>query len=1190
MIGEGEDAEVGRAEEIALDAFDLIAPLGAGGMGVVWRARHRAQGAEVAIKVIGASWSENPRSQAAFRREVRAIAGLTHPGIVAVHDVGAVPGAAAAASGGRLIAGSPYLAMELLARGSLERLVGALEWPLLRQLLADVLDALAHAHAHGIVHCDIKPANILLSEGPGDRVSAKLTDFGVAQAFTGGDEDGERPMSAGTPAYMPPEQLCGRWRELGPWTDLYALGVTIWELCCGRLPFAAGDLGQLIDDHLHRPPPAFFPLFQAPPALEGWLRRLLAKGIDERFACVADAAWALRRLERGKPRPPTITWAEVDARRPGAASSDPEGATAVVPERRLSTVDIGAATTMASDRLPSGERPGAGGRSGRGPAASERPPWPLDWRSAADDEVGGLLGGAGLGLFGLRAIPLVDRGDERDLLWNALATVHAHGETRVLVVRGPSGVGKSRLVEWLAIRAHEAGAADVLKATHAPISGPEDGVEAMLARALRAQGLAGEELFDHLHEVAQRLRPRAEPEALRERVAAIAALIAPGVPPPSAAWPRVAFADDRERQRVISEVLGDLAAARPLLVWLDDAMWGPASLTLARRLVEARGRRLPALVVVTIRDEHRGDVAQAGRLLAELEALPAAVDVVKVAPLRTIDHRRLVGRLLGFEGELVDAIVERTLGNPMFAVQLVGDWVERGLLVPTPAGFRLREGAPIALPDDLHELWTRRIERLLCEVDPALQGEGQRALELAAALGANVDLEEWREVCGLAGVRADERWIDRLYAQRLAIAGPRGFTFVHGMLRESLERMAAEAGRRVDHHRACAAMLAERHADHPLIYAERLARHRIAAGEGEAAIEPLLDACYRLQLAGAYQRAEAILDMLGALADDLGLDADDPRRLRAAAQGAWLAWMRGSSDEVARSREVADLEDRARRIGADAIVGDLLRLRGLAARFAGDHETSLGLLEDALARCERAGDREGAARASLALAATLRAIGRLDEAEANLACAVAEAEALGLDALLPRCYGNLAEIALSRDRWAEAHRWFDLARDAAEIAGDRKALAFTHGGLGDLAVDEGNLDAALAHYRRAETLFAAAGSRYVHGVRLNAALASLLRGRAAAAQRIFREHLAREGGRDRLLDAQAHLGLALLAAGEGAWAGDEGWDGEVEAAARALAGRHEIRGILLLLIDRAAEVAEAAGERERARSVRALAG
>ncbi|MCA9659540.1 MAG: tetratricopeptide repeat protein, partial [Myxococcales bacterium] len=602
-----------------------------------------------------------------------------------------------------------------------------------------------------------------------------------------------------------------------------------------------------------------------------------------------------------------------------------------------------------------------------------------------------------------------------------------------------------------------------------------------------------------------------------------------------------------------------------------------------------RAGPLPALILLTIRDEHVGDRPQAARLLADVERRDAGVDVLEVRPLAERHHRLLVSGLLGFDGELVDAIARRTLGNPMFAVELVGDWVERGLLVPTAAGFRLAEGATVALPDDLHELWSRRIDQALAAGDPATADAARRALELAAALGAKVDVDEWRDACARADAVVDDDWIERLFRQRLAVATPRGFAFAHGMLRESLVRLAADAGRLVDHHRACAAMLEGRYGDRPLRYAERLARHRIAAGDGEAAIDPLIDACYRLQLTGAYQRAEPILDDLGALFDELELAADDLRRLRAAVQGAWLRWMRGSaSDAAARTAEVAALEAWARRLGAAAVVGDLLRLRGLDARFAGEFSTSEALLKEAIARCDEADDREGAARAHLALAASLRAIDRLDDAEAHLEAAIAGAEALDLSALLPRCYGHLAEIALRRARWDEAHRWFDRARASAEVVGDRKALAFAHGGLGDLAIDEHKLEAALAHYRRAELLFAATGSRYARGVRLNAGVALLLRGRDEPARRVFSNYLGKDAG-DRLLDAQAHLGLAVLAAAEGRWSdGDASWDEHLAAAAERLGETRERRPLLRLLLERGRELASAANDADRAAAADAL--
>ncbi|HEY0138063.1 MAG TPA: serine/threonine-protein kinase, partial [Nannocystis sp.] len=281
-------------------------------MGEVWRAVHRDEHTPVAIKVIGPHWARQPSYRQAFAREVRAIAGLVHPGIVAVHDQGVVGAAAARASGDRIAADSPYLVMEYMPRGSLEGLLGALDWPLVRVLLREILEALAHAHARGIVHCDLKPGNVLLS-GTVD-VAIKLTDFGVAHALAPGDSliGDDTPRSAGTPAYMAPEQLLGLWRDFGPWTDLYALGCMLWELCCGTPPFVAGSLVRLAGMHLHEPPGRFTPCFAVPANFEGWLRRLLAKQTRERFACAADAAWALAKLP-GPAAPERLSWAAVAA-------------------------------------------------------------------------------------------------------------------------------------------------------------------------------------------------------------------------------------------------------------------------------------------------------------------------------------------------------------------------------------------------------------------------------------------------------------------------------------------------------------------------------------------------------------------------------------------------------------------------------------------------------------------------------------------------------------------------------------------------------------------------------------------------------------------------------------------------------------------------------------------------------------
>lgn len=238
-----------------------------------------------ALKLLLPAGGSAPRKAAAraqWQRELAAAAALQHPGIVRLYGSGEA-------------AGLPWLLMELLPGTDLTRYTQPprrLPVPVVAAIGARLADALACAHAAGIVHRDLKPANVML-DWASDRVV--ITDFGLARAA-----DAERTRTGlvlGSPAYMAPELLAGQ--APAPASDLYALGVLLFELLAARLPFDAAGLGALLQQVASAPPPELLALLAPPhdaalPALAALVRSLLAKSPAQRPAAAAALALALR--------------------------------------------------------------------------------------------------------------------------------------------------------------------------------------------------------------------------------------------------------------------------------------------------------------------------------------------------------------------------------------------------------------------------------------------------------------------------------------------------------------------------------------------------------------------------------------------------------------------------------------------------------------------------------------------------------------------------------------------------------------------------------------------------------------------------------------------------------------------------------------------------------------------------------
>ncbi len=263
--------------------YRIEAELGRGGMGVVYRAHDTLLDRPVAVKVLSDS-GLGTEGRARLLREAQAAAKLDHPNIVSVYDAGEADPAPSGGAGN-----TPFIVMQLVGGASL-RDIGPLSIPQVITVARQLCDALDHAHEQGIVHRDLKPENVVVV-GSGDRLIAKLMDFGLALSPSASRLTQEGAL-VGTVFYLAPEQALGQ--PVDGRADLYALGVVLYELTTGRLPFTGDDPLVIISQHLHapvEPPRAHNPAI--PPDLESLILRLLSKRPEDRPASAREALQAL---------------------------------------------------------------------------------------------------------------------------------------------------------------------------------------------------------------------------------------------------------------------------------------------------------------------------------------------------------------------------------------------------------------------------------------------------------------------------------------------------------------------------------------------------------------------------------------------------------------------------------------------------------------------------------------------------------------------------------------------------------------------------------------------------------------------------------------------------------------------------------------------------------------------------------
>jgi serine/threonine-protein kinase len=269
------------------DRYRIVSRIGVGGMGAVYRAEHTMMRRDLAIKVLLPELGGKEEFARRFEREAESASRLDHPNIITVTDFGHTP------------EGSLFLVMEFLAGESLTRAIKGGPMPPARALhiIRQILRALDHAHAAGVVHRDLKPDNIMLIERDGQRDFVKILDFGIAKVtepMSGGQALTQAGVIFGTPEYLSPEQALGE--AVDARADIYAAGVMLYEMLAGRRPFESDDKVKIISMHLAHAPPRMRdtnPAVDLPIPLEQAVLQALEKSRDHRFATAAAFLQAL---------------------------------------------------------------------------------------------------------------------------------------------------------------------------------------------------------------------------------------------------------------------------------------------------------------------------------------------------------------------------------------------------------------------------------------------------------------------------------------------------------------------------------------------------------------------------------------------------------------------------------------------------------------------------------------------------------------------------------------------------------------------------------------------------------------------------------------------------------------------------------------------------------------------------------
>jgi serine/threonine protein kinase/energy-coupling factor transporter ATP-binding protein EcfA2 len=764
---------------VIADRYEVVSVLGEGGMGIVYRCRDQASGQFVAIKrVIPPEGKLAGEYVMWFYKEARALAALDHPGIVRARDFG------------QLADGSPYLAMELASGVSLHDLTAArLSFELIWSIVDQVLAALGHAHARGIVHGDLKPSNVLVEEQEDGPPEVHILDFGLAWLRQDTHDerlDGEKSMEfaphagAGTPGYMAPEQIQHEMHHVCGPTDIYSLGCILYKLLGGRSPFH-GDPKALLRQHAFDRVPPLELAIDAPAEVVGFVHRMLAKRPWDRWEFAAEA-----RTEWARFRPD--------------ASVDPE-------VWRFPALSHAAGANKAATT----RKTGAHGPNPQLAAKPERAP----------------------GLLSMRPSPLVGRDDVRRLLSDVCNDVaEGRGPThRLVLLVGPAGAGKSRIAEWLCGVVHEEGTMIPLRARYRRMRTPLDG---MLGAVTQYYSFERTDRDTIERSLLSRWKVKKDDKNGRAWVAGAAEWLRPAQPGSEVGPSGLRFTLDtlETRRQVHRYTLRRISRGRPLLFWLDDLHHaGQTTFEGLLRLHEHDpDQRIVMVATVRAEDVQLGTPA-ADRLRQLREVLDG--DVVEIAAMDPETTTSLLQASLPLDETAAREAARRSRGNPLFALQQLHAWALAGNLELVNGLYRVPPEILALRPQTTAELWDSRVS--------AMPEEQRPAAYATATLGGDIRREVLHALLTTLGLPADACIISLQNAEIILPRGPGRYGWPHALLQEHLLAGLSARSDQRSVFRAAADALTH----HPLASTRRVVRQRVVnllnAGEPDNAAQLLFD-------------------------------------------------------------------------------------------------------------------------------------------------------------------------------------------------------------------------------------------------------------------------------------------------------------------------------------------------------------